>query len=173
MTDTPTVFPDVSTPETPKLEFVFEIELEFTRTDHIEDMPSGAGRGAVYLDSGTIRGPKLQGRAVPNSGGDYALFRPDGVLAIDARYVLESHDGVTILIHNKGYIWGREADTMARFRAWVLEGGPPVPPEEYYFRLFPSFEAPKGPYEWLTRHAIIGIGRRKDGGNITRYYAVT
>ena len=74
-------FDSVSTFENPKLEFVFEIDLNFTRTQNINNMPTGAGRGAVYLDSGTIKGPRLNGKAIPNSGGDYALFRPDDVLS--------------------------------------------------------------------------------------------
>ena len=70
----------------PELEFVFEIRLRFTRVQMIPGMPSGAMRGAVYVDSGEISGPRLNGKAVPSSGGDYALFRPDDVVSFDARY---------------------------------------------------------------------------------------
>src|SRR5688572_13855742 len=59
-------FEGVSAFDAPKLEFVFEIDLNFTRTQNINNMPTGAGRGAVYLDSGTITGPRLNGTAVPN-----------------------------------------------------------------------------------------------------------
>jgi hypothetical protein len=135
-------------------------------------MPSGAGRGAVYLDDGVIEGPRLRGRAVPNSGGDYALFRPDDVLGLDACYMLESHDGALILIRNRGYIWGRAPGVMTRFRKWALEGGPPVPHEEYYFRTTPTFEVSAGPYDWLMRHVFVGIGERMDDGNLIRYFAV-
>ncbi|HXU22184.1 MAG TPA: DUF3237 family protein, partial [Verrucomicrobiae bacterium] len=77
----------------PKLEFAFEVRLRFTRVQNIANMPTGAGRGAVYVDSGEFSGPRLRGKAVPNSGGDYSLFRPDGVLAFDARYMLQEDDG--------------------------------------------------------------------------------
>ncbi len=43
--------------------------------------------------------PRLRCKAVPASGGDYALFRPDGVLAFDARYLLQEDDGTLILLH--------------------------------------------------------------------------
>ncbi len=165
-------FTEVSTFEQPKFEFVFEIDLNFTRTQNINNMPTGAGRGAVYLDSGTIKGPKLNGKAVPNSGGDYALFRPDDVLSFDARYMLQEDDGTLIMIYNKGYLWGRYSDTMVKIRKWIFEKGPVVPETDYYLRAFPTFEVEKGKHDWLMRHVIIGVGKRKEAGNIVRYYAL-
>jgi hypothetical protein len=165
-------FDGFSTFDNPKLEFVFEIDLNFTRTQNINNMPTGAGRGAVYLDSGTITGPRLNGIAVPNSGGDYALFRPDDVLSFDARYMLEENDGTLIMLYNKGYLWGRYTDTMVKIRAWIFENGPVVPESDYYLRAFPTFEVEKGKHDWLMRHVIIGIGKRKEAGNIVRYYAL-
>lgn len=165
-------FDGFSTFDNPKLEFVFEIDLNFTRTQNISNMPTGAGRGAVYLDSGTITGPRLNGIAVPNSGGDYALFRPDDVLSFDARYMLQENDGTLIMLYNKGYLWGRYTDTMVKIRAWIFENGPVVPESDYYLRAFPTFEVEKGKHDWLMRHVIIGIGKRKEAGNIVRYYAL-
>ena len=69
-------------------------------------MPSGANRGAVYVDSGEFSGPHLSGKAVPNSGGDYSLFRPDDMAAFDARYMLQEDDGTLILVQNRGYLVG-------------------------------------------------------------------
>jgi hypothetical protein len=165
-------FTEVSTFDNPKLEYVFEIDLNFTRTHNIENMPTGAGRGAVYLDSGTVSGPRLNGIALPDSGGDWALFRPDDVLSFDARYMLQADDGTLILLRNNGYLWGRQPDTMAKIRAWIFENGPEVPETDYYLRANPTFEVERGKHDWLMRHVIIGIGRRKEAGNILRYYAV-
>lgn len=165
-------FDGFSTFDNPKLEFVFEIDLDFTRVQNIPNMPTGAGRGAVYLDSGKVSGPYLNGRAVPDSGGDWALFRPDDVLSFDARYMLEEDDGTLILLRNNGYLWGRYPDTIAKIQAWIFDNGPVVPEEEYYLRAFPTFEVEKGKHDWLMRHVIIGIGRRKEAGNILRYYAL-
>jgi len=172
MPDLPQIFAHSSTPTEVRLEFIFQVRLHFTRVQTIQNMPSGAGRGAVYLDSGTIEGPRLNGTVVPGSGGDWALFRPDGVLATDARYMLQADDGTLILMHNRGYLWGRRADVMPRIRAWIFEDGPPVPHSEYYLRAFPTFEVECGAYDWLTRHVVIGIGERKGDGNLIRYHAV-
>lgn len=136
-------------------------------------MPTGAARGAVYIDDGAIDGPMLKGRAVPSSGGDYALFRPDGVISFDAVYALEADDGTAILMRNRGYLWGRKPDVMTRIRNWVAASGPPVEFADYYLRAFPTFECPIGAHDWLTRHVIVGIGERQGDGNLIRYFALT
>jgi hypothetical protein len=156
----------------PGLEFAFEVRLRFTRVQNIASMPTGAGRGAVYVDSGEFSGPYIRGKAVPNSGGDYALFRPDGVLQFDAKYMLQEEDGTLILMQNRGYLWGRRADTMQKLRDMAFAGGPTVDPSEYYLRAAPSFEVEKGRHDWLMRHVFVGLGERKSAGNLVRYYKV-
>lgn len=165
-------FDGVSTYDNPKMEYIFEIDLNFTRVHNIANMPTGAGRGAVYLDSGTVSGPYLNGTALPDSGGDWALFRPDDVLSFDARYMLQENDGTLILLRNNGYLWGRHPDTIEKIQAWIFDNGPIVPEEDYYLRAFPTFEVEKGKHDWLMRHVIIGIGKRKEAGNTLRYYAL-
>jgi hypothetical protein len=162
-----------STLATPKLEFAFECRLMFTRVFSIPGVHNGGFRSAVIVDEGHFEGPRLKGRAIPNSGGDYAHFRDDDTACFDARYLLEVDDGTIIYMQNKGFLWGRHADTMAKLRAWAFEGGAPVPHEDYYLRAQPTFETPKGKHDWLTRHVFIGIGERKPDGNLVRYYAVT
>ena len=80
----PTPFADSSVPGAPRLEHVFSIKLTFGGIQNIQNMPSGAGRGAVYIAEGTVSGPRLNGRVLPGSGGDWALFRPDDTVATDA-----------------------------------------------------------------------------------------
>jgi hypothetical protein len=162
----------LSTMNQPRLEFAFEVRLKFTRVQNIPNMPTGAGRGAVYVDEGSFEGPRLSGKVVPNSGGDYSLFRPDDVLSFDARYMLQENDGTLILLHNRGYLWGRKSDTMQKLRAWIFAGGPEVPHAEYYLRSFPTFEVQTGKHDWLMKHVFIGIGERKQDGNLIRYYAL-
>jgi len=162
-----------STLEQPHLEFAFACTLRFTRVQIIPDLPTGGVRSAVYVDGGEFEGPKLKGRAVPNSGGDYAYFRPDDTAVFDARYMLEEADGTIIYLQNRGYLWGRRPDTMQRLRKWAFEGGRPVPHAHYYLRAQPSFETSKGKHDWLTRHVFIGVGERRAQGNHVRYYAVT
>jgi len=80
--------PVYSTLEQPHLEFAFECRLKFTRVLAIPNVPNGGFRSAVLVDEGTFQGPKLRGRAIANSGGDYAHFRDDDTAVFDARYLL-------------------------------------------------------------------------------------
>ena len=111
----------LSTMDQPRFEFALEVRLPFTRVQQITQLPTGGVRSAVYVDSGEFFGPKLKGKAVPNSGGDYALFRPDDVAVFDARYMLQEDDGTLIMLYNKGFLWGRKPDTMDRLRKWAFE----------------------------------------------------
>jgi len=165
-------FEGVSRPDEPRFEFIFEIELQWDRLQNIPNMPTGAGRGATYVASGDVRGPHLKGRIVPNSGADWALFRPDGVLGLDAKYMLEADDGTLILMHNKGYLAGRGENVLARIQDWMFRGGPAVPFEDYYLRVAPTFEVERGLYDWLTKTVVIGIGERQLTGNTIRYFAL-
>ncbi|MFC7049839.1 DUF3237 domain-containing protein [Emcibacter nanhaiensis] len=161
-----------STMDNPRLEFAMEVRLKFPTVQMIANTPNGGNRSAVYVNEGSFEGPRLKGKAVPGSGGDYAYFRPDDVAVFDARYMLEEDDGTLILINNKGFLWGRHPDTMTRLRDWAFNDGPAVPHEDYYLRCTPTFETPIGKHDWLTKHVFIGIGERKPDGNLVRYYAL-
>ena len=162
-----------STLDNPRLEFAMEVRLHFPRVQSIPNLPTGGMRSAVYVDSGTFEGPRLRGKAVPNSGGDYAYFRPDDVAVFDARYMLEEEDGTLILLNNRGFLWGRKPGVMQRLRDWAFNDGEPVAHEEYYLRGNPSFETSVGKHDWLTKHVFIGVGERRSDGNVLRYYALT
>jgi hypothetical protein len=172
MSELSPTFSGQSLPLAPQTEFLFGIRLHFTRVHSIPNTPAGFGRGAVYVDSGRVEGPRLNGKVLPDSGGDWAQFRPDGVLSFDARYMIEADDGALILLHNRGYLWGRSPDVMPRMRTWIFEGGPEVPFEQYYLRSFPHFETSVGKYDWLTRHVVVGVGERKADGNQISYHAL-
>ena len=158
--------------DNPRMEFVMEVRLKFPEIYQMAPIPRGGMRSAVLVQSGTFEGPLLKGRAIPGSGGDYAYFRPDDVAVFDARYLLEEDDGTIILLENKGFLWGRQPDTMARIRDWAFGNGDPVPHEDYYLRSSPSFECPVGKHDWLTKHVFIGVGERRSDGNLLRYYAL-
>jgi Protein of unknown function (DUF3237) len=171
-TASPTPFEGASRPDDPRLEFVFEIALTFGEIEMLPALTSGFVRGAVYIADGTITGPRLQGRVIGGSGGDWAEFRPDGTVATDARYMLEADDGTHILMRNRGFLWGRTPDVMDRIRDWMFGDGPPVDASEFYLRAAPSFEVGPGPHDWLTRHIIVGVGTRQRLGNTIRYHAL-
>jgi hypothetical protein len=160
-------------PFAPTFEFALEIRLKFRPLPKVKDMPSGGDRGMVVLEGGDFEGPLLSGIALPGSGGDFCLFRPDGVLAGDARYLLQEKDGSVFMLQTRAYIWGRGPEVMAKFER-IAHGlsKEQILPDEVYFRTMTTFEAPTGKHDWLARHAFVGVGRRTESGNIIRYYKV-
>ena len=77
-----------------------------------------------------------------------------------------------ILLHNKGFLWGRHPDTMQRLRDWAFNGGQPVPHEDYYLRGNPTFECPVGKHDWLTKHVFVGVAEKVPGANRIHYFQV-
>jgi hypothetical protein len=86
--------------------------------------------------------------------------------------MLEADDGTLILMRNVGYLAGRAPDVLPRIQKWMFEDGPEVPFEDYYLRTAPTFEVSAGPYDWLTRTVVVGIGSRQKTGNTIRYFAL-
>ena len=173
MTGSPTPFQGASEPDAVRVEFAFEITLVFGDIETLPELTRGFGRGAVYIAEGTVTGPHLSGRVIGGSGGDWAEFRPDGTVATDARYMIEADDGTRILMHNRGFLWGRTpdvhaADARVDVRRWAAGGRLGVLSARGARR---SRWGP-GPHDWLTRHVIVGIGTRQRLGNTIRYHAV-
>jgi hypothetical protein len=131
--------------------------------------PSAMGdrRCAVYAAGGRIEGPRLQGRVVPMSGGDFPLIRPDGVIEFDARYLLETEDGATIYMQNRGYRWARSPEIAEK-----MSRDEPVGWDDYYMRVSPKFDAPAGPHAWLSQHVFVGVAEKIPGANRIHYFVV-
>ena len=48
----------------------------------------GVDVGGTKVLGGVVEGPRLTGRAVPQSGGDWPRFWPDGLVEFEAHYLL-------------------------------------------------------------------------------------
>jgi len=153
-------------PFLPKLEHAFTISIELIGLQWVKPSSQGATRAAVYAASGKVEGPRLNGKVIPMSGGDFPLVRPNGVIDFDARYLLEADDGAVIYMQNRGYRWGSE-EAMTR-----MSRNEPVAADEYYMRVCPKFDAPEGPHEWLSRHVFVGVAEKIPGANRIHYFVV-
>ena len=73
------------------LEFAFRIRLEFGAGPRIRLGPvhPGVVRGFVSVLGGEITGPRLTGRVLPRSGGDWPRIWSDGMVEFEAHYLLE------------------------------------------------------------------------------------
>ncbi len=153
-------------PFEPQLEYAFTISIELAGIQWVRPTAMGATRAAVYAAAGKVEGPRLKGRVIPMSGGDFPLVRPNGVIDFDARYLLEADDGAIIYLQNRGYRWASE-QVMAK-----MARNETVDPGEYYMRVAPKFEAPDGPHEWLSRHVFVGVAEKLPGANSIHYFVV-
>jgi hypothetical protein len=142
----------------------FDIRMNFDKRWLIGPVSGGANVGYTSIGEGsTVSGPMLNGKLVDYSGADWPIVRQDGVVELNAHYMIEADDGARIYIRNMGYVHGPlSADIPA------------------YFRCTPYFRAPVGPHEWLNRTVVIGVGQRRPklkpedppDHSLFRYYAV-
>ena len=144
-------------------EFAFEIRVQLDKTMIIGDSSYGLRR-IVPIVGGTVLGAKLNGKVV-SGGADWQFVRADGAVVVDAKYTLQTDDGVLIMITNKGIRRGPKEviDRLAR--------GENVDPKEYYFRTVAQFEAPRGSkYEWLNQSLFIGVAERQANAAIIHFF---
>jgi hypothetical protein len=143
------------------------MEIKLGRSDAVGAGPLGV-RTIANLDGGTVKGAKLNGKFL-QSGADWALFRPDGVVNIDVRAVIQTDDDAIIYVRYEGFIKADEA-TLGR-----LANGEAVDPSEYYMRTAPFFETGAEQYAWLNTVVTVGVGSLDLANSIVRYdvFAIT
>lgn len=153
-------------PFAPQLEFAFTVDINLTKPIWVEPSSMGTTRAGIWAAEGTFEGPRIKGRVIPMSGGDYPLVRPNGVIDFDARYFLEADDGTVIYLQSRGYRWA-EGDAMER-----MGRNEPVRQGEYYMRVSPKFDVPEGPHDWLGKHVFIGVAEKLPRANRIHYFTV-
>lgn len=167
MTDsTPSAFKTCDHPFAPQLEFAFTVDIDLTKPVWVEPSSMGTTRAGIWAAEGTFEGPRIKGRVIPMSGGDFPLVRPNGVIDFDARYFLEADDGTVIYLQSRGYRWA-EGDAMER-----MARNEPVDNSEYYMRVSPKFDVPEGPHDWLGKHVFIGVAEKLPRANRIHYFMV-
>ena len=155
--------------QTPTLELAFSVRLDFGEGPRVRFTPAATTftRGFVSVVGGDVKGPRLTGRVVPFSGGDWPRMWASGLIEFEAHYMLEADDGAPIYIHNRGIAWS-DPRVLAR-----IEAGESVDPGATYCRITPRFEAPEGTHEWLNRTIFVGVAERQGSSTAFDYYAVT
>lgn len=122
-------------------------------------------RKIVMVRGGTVEGERVRGEVLPG-GGDWARTRPDGVLELDVRLTLRTHDGALVFMRYSGLRHGAPADIDA------LARGERVDPARLYFRIAPRFETGDARYAFLNRILAIGTGERLPEGPRYRVFEV-
>jgi hypothetical protein len=149
----------------PGLSFVAEIRVDVGTPITIGE--TGAGlRRVVPILGGTIEGPRLTGRIVPG-GADFQVLRPDGVMELEAKYVIEAASGALIYVVNRGLRHG-SAEAIEK-----LMRGEIVDPKLIYFRATPSFETGSAEFKWMMRSLFVCAGTRLPMQVLLRVYEIT
>ena len=150
----------------PQLEFAFALRVRFSKRVKMGTLPNGSIRGYTGVVGGEVTGPKLNGTVVPDSGGDYPMYWPNGAVEFTANYMLQADDGTLILVKNRGFRFATP-EVTAR-----MERLDPVDTSEYYMRLAPFFEAPVGKHDWMNRTVFVGTASRQADHSVFRFWQV-
>lgn len=122
-------------------------------------------RRIASITGGVFEGKKLKGTVLPG-GGDWLLFRNDGMLQLDVRMTLKTDDDALIYMTYKGLRHG-PAEVIDR-----LNKGEAVDPSEYYFRTSPFFETGAEKYAWLNGIVAVATGHRLATGPVYDVFQV-
>ena len=116
----------------------------------------GGRRRIAPVTGGTFDGERLRGRV--EGGADWVINRPDGVMVLDVRLHLTTHDGAAILLFYTGSFVAAP-DAMAAFGK-----GERLAFEQYRLRTVPRFETGNARYAWLNDLPCAGVGRQQATG---------
>jgi hypothetical protein len=134
----------------------FRLELTFDRPVVFDTM--AGQRGFFRVAESRASGERFSG-AVTDDGGDWIVFRPDGVIETDSRMMLKATDGTLVYWRSRGLVRARP-EQLADFKA-----GRPVDLAGSYYRSAPYFDAPVGPHDWLTKSLFVATGSFTSSGS--------
>ena len=149
----------------PELNLLLEIRATLDAPIVVGEVPEGTRR-VVSVSGGTFEGPRLRGTLVPG-GADWQYLRRDGVMIVEAQYLLRTDDDVIIQVNNRGMRHGPD-DVMRR-----LGAGESVDPAEYYFRATPQLSVPVGRYDSLNPRIFLCTAARFAGAVVLWFYEVS
>jgi hypothetical protein len=141
----------------PGLAPLLRLEVEVGELVTLGAMATGERRvvaitGGRFEGAGALQG--WQGTVLPG-GADWQLLRSDGVLEVDARYVLQDAQGARVQVVSQGLRHG-PAEVIA-----ALGRGEAVDPAAYYFRTALRFEVAAPPLSQLNRVVAVAFGARE------------
>ena len=138
---------------TPELhtKYVFTITAEIAEVTTAGDIGHGVRR-IIPIIGGDVRGD-VNGKVLA-FGADFQIIRPNELIELEAKYALETDDGATIYVENKGIRFG-PLELLQK-----LKRGEPVDPKLIYFRTAPKFETGAANYRWLMQHLFVASAAR-------------
>ena len=133
----------------PSLELLYTSEFDLGAAMDAGFSPRGLRR-VIPIVGGRFEGPRLSGTVLPG-GADWQLVRMDGVVEVEADYVMQAESGAKVVVKNTGILKAPGAVLGA------LAVGEVPDPGTYYFRTRPTFETGDADLAWLNRTVAIGV----------------
>jgi hypothetical protein len=158
------VFIGQQQPAAPKLELAFELHAEVGKPDEVGAVPGGVRR-VIPILGGTFSGTGLKGKILPG-GADHQLLQPDGFTQLEARYILQTDQGESIYITNRGMRHG-PPEVLKK-----LNAGERVDPNLIYFRTAATIETAAPRLQWMARAIFVCVGERYPTEVVVRFYRV-
>lgn len=131
----------------PQLEFVYTAIVSIAATETVGDTLAGTQR-IIPITGGSFKGPRIRGIVLPGAA-DWNLRRNDGTTVVAASYFMRTDDGIIVKIVNQG-----------------VNSSAAAPGSQRPHFTIPSFEAPKGRYEWLNQSVFVGTLTAGDPGTV-------
>ena len=139
---------------TPRFEPLMRLTVEVGDITSLGAVPTGERR-VVAITGGSFDSDEGWRGVVLPGGADWQLLRSDGVLEVDARYVLQDARGDRVQVVSQGLRHGPPEVIAA------LARGEAVDPSQYYFRTVMRFEAAAEALAHLNHVVAVGIGARE------------
>jgi hypothetical protein len=139
---------------TPRFEPLMRLAVEVGDITSLGAVPTGERR-VVAITGGRFDSQEGWRGVVLPGGADWQLLRSDGVLEVDARYVLQDERGARVQVVSQGLRHGPPEVIAA------LARGETVDPTLYYFRTLMRFEAAAEALVHLNHVVAVGIGARE------------
>jgi uncharacterized protein DUF3237 len=131
--------------------YVFNITARIGEVTTAGDIGHGVRR-IIPIIGGDVRGD-VNGKVLA-FGADFQIIRPNELIELEAKYALETDDGATVYVENKGIRFG-PVELLQK-----LKRGEPVDPKLIYFRTAPKFETGAANYRWLMQHLFVASAAR-------------
>ena len=137
----------------PKFDFLMNLAADVGEIVSMGTAPLGERR-VVSIVGGTFEGSGMRGEVL-SGGADWQILRADGVLDIDANYVLKEQGGGLVRVISQGYRYG-PPEVMA-----AMARGEDLDPSSYFFRAILRFETGAPYLASLNRTIAVATAERK------------
>ena len=134
----------------PVLRPLAELRVTVDPPIEIGRLPEGVRR-VIPITGGEVVGERVHGIVLPG-GADWNTIRADDTMHFWARYTLRTDDGVTIGVVHEAF-HPRVSDALPLLAAGRDPG------DAWRARGIPRFEAPEGPYGWLSSVVCVSAVR--------------